>query len=89
MALLNMVIASALSGVFSPLSVVSVLLMLITLTLAAISPTGRWIAARHQPQLPHPYAPAPTYGQPPNPYQPPAPGYQPPASPSGQSPYPY
>ncbi|WP_433654584.1 hypothetical protein ACQPW1_27985 [Nocardia sp. CA-128927] len=87
LALLNLIISSALFGVFSPLSVVGVVLVLATLTLAAVPNTGRWIAARrqqNQAQFPPgpPYQPGPPYGQP-------APPYGQPANPNGQGQPPY
>lgn len=69
LALVNMVIGVALFGVFSPTSAVGIVLMIATMSLAAVGPTGRWIAARRS--APQSFSP---YGQPaPPPYGSPAP----------------
>ncbi|MFQ6394846.1 hypothetical protein ACLMAJ_15455 [Nocardia sp. KC 131] len=74
LAMVDMVISAVLFRVFSPLSAVGVVLMIATMALAAVSSTGRWIAAPRQPpsQLPaQPYGPPPAPGQLASPYGPP------------------
>ncbi|WP_406276274.1 hypothetical protein OH799_05075 [Nocardia sp. NBC_00881] len=95
LSLINMAVGLAMVGLFGLLPIAVCVLTLATLVLAAISPTGRWIAGRRQSTLPYGHQPPPPYGQPSSPpygYQPygyptaPPPG--PPAPPYGQPPYP-
>ncbi|MGO4615459.1 hypothetical protein AB4305_13415 [Nocardia sp. 2YAB30] len=98
LSLINIVVGLVMVGLFGLLPIVVSVLALATLVLAAISPTGRWIAARRQPTPAYSHQPAPPYGQPapppyghqhPQPYGHPtaaAPGH--PAPPYGQPPYP-
>ncbi|WP_327111731.1 hypothetical protein OHB12_26615 [Nocardia sp. NBC_01730] len=95
LSLINMAVGLAMVGLFGLLPIAVGVLTLATLVLAAISPTGRWIAARRQPTPPYGHQPAPPFGQPWSPqygHQPygyptaPPPGL--PALPYGQPPYP-
>ncbi|WP_157128938.1 hypothetical protein [Nocardia amamiensis] len=98
LSLINLAIGLALVGLFGLQPVVVGVLTLATLVLAAISPTGRWIAARRQSTPQYGPQPAPPYGQPafaqygqqpPQPYghlTAPPPVH--PAPPYGQPPYP-
>ncbi|WP_454195243.1 hypothetical protein [Nocardia sp. Marseille-Q1738] len=98
LSLINLAIGLAMIGLFGLQPIIAGVLTLATIVLAAISPTGRWIAARRQSVPMYGHQPAPPYGQPsfpqyghqpPQPYGHPAappPGY--PAPPYGQPPYP-
>ncbi|WP_330228563.1 hypothetical protein OHA40_20810 [Nocardia sp. NBC_00508] len=98
LSLINMAVGLAMVGLFGLLPIILGVLTLATLVLAALSPTGRWIAARRQSVPMYGHQPAPPYGQPSysqyghQPPQPfgyptaPPPGY--PAPSSGQPPYP-
>ncbi|MEV6337270.1 hypothetical protein AB0M12_21430, partial [Nocardia vinacea] len=79
-ALVDLVIGVVMFGVLSPNSAMGGALMLITMAMAAVGSTGRWIAERHRPPVPL------LYGQPVQPYAQPAP-YGQPVQPSA-TPYP-
>ncbi len=64
LSLLNMAVGLAVTGLFGLLPIALGVLTLATLVLAAISPTGRWIAARRRSIPPYVYQPPPPYGQP-------------------------
>ncbi|MGQ4616490.1 hypothetical protein [Nocardia sp. R7R-8] len=98
LSLINLAVGLAVTRLFGLQPVVVGVLTLATLVLAAISPTGRWIAARRRPIPQYGHPPAAPYAQPPfsqyghYPPEPyghpagPAPGH--PAGPYGQPPYP-
>ncbi|WP_280239048.1 hypothetical protein [Nocardia abscessus] len=64
LSLLDMAVGLAVTGLFGLLPIALGVLTLATLVLAAISPTGRWIAARRRSIPPYVHQPPPPYGQP-------------------------